>query len=239
MNREGLRKRASSLLNRYPILPQEGTLLLLYLYNTLNVRLASLHDQAYSAYFSYLPPAGLRDRVSGTADAHEFMLVGRKIADDLTNILGRLNRSWPDFEKVLDFGCGCCRVMTHLRQWKNKLYGTDIDKKAITWCGRSIDFASFSVNKPAPPLEFPSEFFDLIYSISVFTHLDERYQFDWLNELRRVTRPHALLLLSIHGNYAARINKLNPCEKQKLKQEGFLYLTHYGPGPFPKFYGST
>jgi len=52
-----------------------------------------------------------------------------------------------------------------------------------------------AVEKTQPPLPFPDNSFDLIYAVSVFTHLSEEHQRTWLPELRRVLRPGGRLLL--------------------------------------------
>jgi hypothetical protein len=41
--------------------------------------------------------------------------------------------------------------------------------------------------------------FDLILGVSIFTHLTEASQLEWLAELRRASAADALLLMSIHG----------------------------------------
>lgn len=55
----------------------------------------------------------------------------------------------------------------------------------------------FDAVPPNPPTKYESAFFDAVYGISVMTHLDEPTQFRWLEELRRITRPGAALLLSV------------------------------------------
>jgi len=50
-----------------------------------------------------------------------------------------------------------------------------------------------------PPTGLPAQGFDLVYGISVLSHLSEPDQFAWLAELARLTRPGALLLLSTLG----------------------------------------
>ncbi|MFQ6550464.1 class I SAM-dependent methyltransferase [Aestuariibius sp. 2305UL40-4] len=65
-----------------------------------------------------------------------------------------------------------------------------------------------------PPVDLPSDTYDLITGISVMTHLTEAAQQIWLQELRRVLRDDGLVLLSIHGAYAtynaARLGHVTP-----------------------------
>ena len=89
-----------------------------------------------------------------------------------TRIATALAKMLPDLNTpVLDFGCGSGRVVTHLKNTnaKYRFYGTDIDDEAIAWCQQYIaNIAEFSTNNEYPPLDFPDNYFDLLYSISVF-----------------------------------------------------------------------
>lgn len=151
-----------------------------------------------------LPPPLLRYRVHGALDRQSFLVHGLKCASDLRGALSLVNRELYSFDNVLDFGCGGARILRwfHDHPQSCRLYGTDVDAEAIAWCRRAIGFAQFAVNDPLPPLPFPSRTFDLIYAASVFTHLDEDFQFAWLEELQRVTKPKATLILTTHGSYA-------------------------------------
>ena len=99
--------------------------------------------------------------------------------------------------------------------------GTDIDVKAIEWCARHLTFAAFTLSRELPPVDYPADTFDLIYAVSVFTHLDEDHQFRWLEELCRVARPGATVVLTLHS---ARHG------------EGFQFEHSYERGLFPPWY---
>jgi SAM-dependent methyltransferase len=103
-------------------------------------------------------------------------------------------------ESVLDFGCGCGRVLRH---WSHppdtQVHGSDFNPYMIEWCGSSLPFARFTVNGVAPPLDHEDGALDLVYAVSVFTHLLEPLQLPWLRELARVVRPGGHLLLSLNG----------------------------------------
>ncbi len=58
------------------------------------------------------------------------------------------------------------------------------------------------MSRSDPPLPFEDASLALVYSISVFSHLDEHHQDQWLGELRRVLKPGGVALLSVHGEYA-------------------------------------
>ena len=50
------------------------------------------------------------------------------------------------------------------------------------------------------PLPYADGQFDLVYAFSVFTHLTERMQHEWIAEVRRVLAPGGLLLFSTKGD---------------------------------------
>jgi SAM-dependent methyltransferase len=80
--------------------------------------------------------------------------------------------------------------------------GCDVDAAAITWAARHRPELEWSLSGEEPPLPFRAQSFDLVYSISVFSHLDEVRQDRWLHELARIMRPGGIALLSVHGAHA-------------------------------------
>lgn len=171
-----------------------------------------------------VPPEALQTRVAGQAYGN-FFLHGNQFIDDLEAALRKYGKSLADFRRILDFGAGCGRVIIPLsfRVDPEKLYGTDIDQEAIDWLSLNYpNFGGLSCNPCLPPTSHPDGFFDLIYSISVFTHLPEDMQFAWLDELRRITAPGGYLLLSFHGNHVAA--SLGDEVVQAVDERGFYYM---------------
>ena len=187
--------------------------------------------------FDRLPPASLRYRVHGSPDLKSFLNVGKRCKEDIEVSLSRSGENLSSFQNILDFGCGCGRTLlwlgNHTRS--SSVYGTDIDSEAIWWCSKHLGFGKFSVNKPLPPLDFPSGMFDLILAISVFTHLDEDHQFLWLRELERVARRKGVLVLTVHGYHCWK--ELRNDDVKKIQETGFLFLkSNFWKGLFPEWY---
>jgi SAM-dependent methyltransferase len=155
-----------------------------------------------------VPPPGLVVRVAGTADLAWFLEGGRLAAGSIRESLGRHGASLDGLSALLDFGCGCGRV---LRNWATLdgalVAGSDMNADAADWCRRNLPFAEVATNGLRPPLAFDDERFGLVYALSVFTHLPEELQRPWALELVRVLAPGGLLLLSTHGTaYADRLD---------------------------------
>jgi SAM-dependent methyltransferase len=149
-----------------------------------------------------LPPRRLMVRVAGTGDADWFLRSGRAGYDAIA-----AHAPLGDLESVLDFGCGCGRVTRWWSDFPGRVSGSDVSRPAVDWCRANLPFARFEQNALAPPLVFEDESFDLVYALSVFTHLTAELQLAWRDEVRRVLRPGGLLLLTTHGrSYVPRLS---------------------------------
>jgi len=150
-----------------------------------------------------LPPRRLMVRVAGTANADWFLRSGRAGYDAIA-----AHVPIADVDAVLDFGCGCGRVTRYWDSFAGRVHGSDTNAKAVEWCNTNLSFAEFRTNGLAPPVAFEDASFDLVYALSVFTHLTEDLQLAWRDELRRVLRPGGFLLLTTHGQaYASRLTE--------------------------------
>jgi SAM-dependent methyltransferase len=184
-----------------------------------------------------VPPARLRMKVHGSLDVPSFLAVGESCAHSLFAALERTGSVLRQDAAVLDFGCGVGRTLMPWRRLmpEVRLFGTDIDAEAIGWCRQNLQGGVFAINSAEPPLPYDADQFDLIYAVSVFTHLDEAMQFRWLQELHRVAKPGAVLLLSVHGPSCAHI--LPPDCQPEYARRGFCYTrSDIWSAFFPDFY---
>ena len=197
------------------------------------------------------PGDELAFRVAGGTDREHFYASGEQSVRDITLMLALVGTSLADYGSMLDFGCGCGRIMLWLEELAagRSLHGVDIDERAVGWAQEHLPWATFKVNQPLPPLDYPDHSFDLVFNHSVFTHIDEHYQDRWLAELHRVTRPGAHLVLSVHGATALqafedglRASGADPAPvREELDTKGIAHVTddNFVGGPFPDFYHST
>ena len=117
-----------------------------------------------------------------------------------------------DVRRVLDFGCGCGRI---LRLWEPdasavELYGCDVDHDAVKWVRQNIDFVTVKESSVRPPLPYETDSFDFLYGVSIFSHLEEDNHKSWLDELARVVSPGGFLLLTTHGPMSLELLEADP-----------------------------
>lgn len=149
-----------------------------------------------------IPPSGLLLVTGASTDVSWFLESGVATTSSFTTALERIGRPIESFSSILDFGCGCGRV---LRQWQTlagggpRIFGTDYNEKLVHWCQRHLSFVDVQKNELTPPLRYADASFDLCYAVSVFTHLPEETQDEWLVELRRVIKPEGILLVTLSG----------------------------------------
>ena len=152
-----------------------------------------------------VPPMRLIIRVAGWGDLGWFFESGQRGAECIRGVLEKNGIAFAGLRTILDFGCGCGRVLRHWAGVRTAtVYGSDYNAALIRWCRRHLTFARFETNDLAPPLRFGDATFDLIYAFSVFTHLPEALQIQWMAELRRVLRPGGYLIISTHGERYVR-----------------------------------
>lgn len=167
----------------------------------------------------------LRFRVSERAALEPFFTVGRDACRNIERCLLETGVPLETFRSILDFGCGCGRITLWMARHMAagaELHGTDTDAEAIAWCRDHVP-GRFATNAPLPPLEYSDSTFDLIYAVSVFTHLDEERQVQWLDELRRVLKPGGTLLFSVHGEQVWKRVVRRRDHVAILHEHGFLF----------------
>jgi SAM-dependent methyltransferase len=146
-----------------------------------------------------------------------------------TALLDLLPAEWSfEGKRVLDFGCGAGRTLRHFlpEATTAEFWGVDID--AV-----SIDLLAETVCPPLhvmqsghmPPLELESSSFDLIWSISVFTHLTDN-SIPWLLELHRLLKPGGLMIATYMGRWTSELLAGEPWDEDRI---GMNVLRHLHP----------
>jgi ubiquinone/menaquinone biosynthesis C-methylase UbiE len=152
-----------------------------------------------------IPPPELR---LGYARAtEEYLANGRRNVQTMLDLLRASGARLERGTRILDFGCGAGRMICWLAEFadQGEVWGTDISAEHIVWCTQHLAPPfHFLVNTILPHLPFEDRYFDVVYTGSVFTHIDDLAT-TWFLELRRVLRAGGMLYVTIHDRHSIQL----------------------------------
>ncbi len=141
-------------------------------------------------------------------------------------LLELLPADWSfEGRRVLDFGCGAGRTLRHFlsEAQSAEFWGADIDAPSITWLKHHLcPPLHVRLSGQAPPLGLEHGSFDLIWALSVFTHLTDS-SLPWLLELHRLLKPDGLLIATYMGPWASEVLLDEPWDEDRV---GMNVLRH-------------
>lgn len=184
------------------------------------------------------PPTDLMYHTTGLQQDRDFAQHG---ADILAALSAASPKPLNAFTSMLDFGVGVGRVARYYKGFSGRYVGADIDEPNLAWAAGHLPWVETVLTEPAAPLPFGPATFDGVVSISVFTHIDRETTEFYVDELYRLTRPGALLFLTLHGDQAlnlalsdAEVGCLIGISSERLEQargelakDGFHFAEQY------------
>ena len=135
--------------------------------------------------------------------AESYTQVGKNVVQILEEAIEFCDRSWSELGKVLEVGCNYGRITRQLitKVEPAGVYGCDILQEGPNFCAKE-----FKVNALPPTYSegFPKEpSFDLVFLISVFTHLSNAVIATLLMEIDKSMKPGGILMFTAHGPISA------------------------------------
>ncbi len=130
---------------------------------------------------------------------------------------------------ILDFGCGVGRVTLPLHhRHKQPRTVCDVDADALAYVKSVIPTINTVRTDYVPPTPFGDDEFDVVFAISVWTHLPDDLQMVWLAEMRRIIRPGGLALLTTSSFRALESRRRTlpdwkDVSDDDLRREGFIF----------------
>jgi len=145
---------------------------------------------------------------------------GKEVADEIAKWTAPyLPKS--GFNNVLDWGCGLSRICRHLSEYlgkNSKVFGCDINEDMIEWNVNNLSEIDYTLIDYMPPTPYNSVFFDMIYGISIITHIEAENQIKWFNEIHRILKPGGVFLFTSHGTNC--FENLLANEREELDKKG-------------------
>ena len=133
--------------------------------------------------------------------------------------------------KILEWGCGVGRIIRHIPNLIDKnltVVGIDINEEMINWNSANIPNIYFKKIDYNPPTTFENNNFNLVYALSVFTHIEYKFHANWLAEIYRIISDNGIFLFTTHGN-KFEVN-LDTNEKELLYKDGALTMDYKQKG---------
>ncbi len=131
-----------------------------------------------------------------------------------------------DGKRILDFGSGAGRTLRHFHTEAAaaEFWGCDIDEPSIAWMQEHLcpPFHAWR-STYNPPLGLEHGTFDLVYAVSVFTHLTANST-QWLLELHRMLKTDGLLIATFMGRWNSEFLAKEPWVEDRV---GMNILYHY------------
>jgi SAM-dependent methyltransferase len=150
------------------------------------------------------PPRELWERWGHSLES--YLSTGRADVESMLAILEAAGATVDPLAPILDFGCAEGRMLRFFpRTNARELWGVDINAERIAWAQQHLapPFRLATITT-APHLPFEDNYFDLVYCLSVFTHISDLAD-AWFLELLRVLRPGGHVYLTIHDEHTVEL----------------------------------
>ncbi len=154
-------------------------------------------------------------------------LLAPKLHEELGRVVGELSS-----KKILDFGCGLGRISLKLHDMIGQpTHASDVNEYSVEYLKRQLPDVDIRHTDFSPPLPYEENYFDALFSISIWTHLHPKMQVPWLVEMRRILKPGGFALISVAGldSLPRRQNALPDWKKytdEDVRSQGYLFLEY-------------
>ena len=162
----------------------------------------STTDQVSGSHLP-IPPPDLWVHRYLNADFEQYLAGGKKWTDNMLRTLETSGVSLAPQSRILDLGCGDGMMLRQFREvaQNGEAWGTDLNGELMIWCQQHLSPPfRFVTTTSFPHLPFEDGYFDLVYALSVFTHICDLAE-AWLLELKRIVRPGGILYLTVHDRH--------------------------------------
>jgi SAM-dependent methyltransferase len=152
-----------------------------------------------------VPPYDLM-RTTGSRTLRQYYESGITTYLPIATLAMREHINLEDNIVVLDFGCGVGRqLLQFTRNYPAPSYhACDVHPDYVSFVKQHYPGVEVKQSSFTPPLDYPDDTFDVIYSVSVFSHLSPEDHRRWLEELARVLKLGGYCFLTIEGRTAVR-----------------------------------
>ena len=165
---------------------------------------------------------------------HRYAEGARNVLALIEEALRETGRTFDDVERWLDFGCGYGRVVRELveRVDRRRIFAADANAEGVRFC--ASEFGVHPIYVPPDPAGLSLPSCDLIYAISVVTHLPAERGRELLRVLGDALAENGVLLFTTHGQrsvetagvYGAAYEPLQQTLQREVETTGVAYVPY-------------
>lgn len=189
-----------------------------------------------------IPPVELIHYTCGMGSVEEYIRSGEEVAAMISLAASHYDGDVADLGPILDFGCGSGRIFGAMDFGQAVVTGCDVGTAVAAFSSKSYPHIRIMHTSLMPPLPFENSEFRLIYSFSVFSHLNEKVEDLWLEELYRVGEKNCLYLITVQGEWMIEAT-LQPTDQEEIRRVGFGFKKVHSRNntelDFPEYYESS
>jgi SAM-dependent methyltransferase len=140
-------------------------------------------------------------RRANYAELQAALTQASEIFQVIERMAGTHGRPLGPASTVLDYGCGWGRVARFFLRdvLAANLTGCDVDRDLVAACQKAMPDSNFITIEPHAPLPFADESFEVIYAVSVLSHLPADVHIQVVSRLARVLRRGGVLVATTLG----------------------------------------
>ena len=133
----------------------------------------------------------------------EYLSDGWRTLSELMLLMEQAGASLTDMKQVLEFAAGYGRFTRHLvKAIPGRVTCADVLPGTVEFVRDEFGVEAFYSNHDPAEIAYPRQY-DLVFVLSLFTHLPVRMWAPWLQSLARAVRPGGLLVVSVHNEAVA------------------------------------
>ncbi|EER61707.1 Methyltransferase type 12 [Acidovorax delafieldii 2AN] len=148
----------------------------------------------------------------------DYLADGWRTLAELMLLLEAVDQPLLKIPRVLEFACGHGRFTRHLVKalGAERVVVSDVVPSAVDFSQNTFGVGGFLSASVPEDVQWPGRY-DLVFVLSLFSHLPRSTWARWLKVLYEAVAPGGLLIFSTHGTKAARFDSV------QLDAEGFFF----------------
>lgn len=158
----------------------------------------------------------------------DYLADGWRTLSELQRLLEPHGVSLSRLPSFMEFACGHGRFTRHLEALlpKGSLHVSDVVPSTLGFLEQTFGVTPVPSFSDPAQLQFPKQY-DVVFVLSLFSHLPRQTWDAWLQCLWNATTPNGLLVFTTHGEKSASKDGV------QFAQDGFTFFTQSESGALP------